>query len=221
MSDRNPFSSASLEGTLRHATSPDSYLDEIEPEPEKPRDLLAESISAILEECMNRKGFSDSGNQALTPHLESSFRKFIALVLIVRPDLLPGNLPNWRIAEGLGCTRQCLSIHCVNWSDFLGGMKAPGMKSQEARETYRQNKSTGSKRPKRKADRIGGRVDTAMRVHNETTIILAFERFLNGSDFDTRQRTALQEAGLIDSESMFTEAGRERLQVAQQEREEG
>ena len=94
------------------------------------------------------------------------------------------------------------------------------MKSREARESYRQNKSTGSSKPKRKADRIGERSDTGMRGHTETTIIMAFERFMNGKTWGTRQRTALLEEGLIDEEGMFTEAGRARLQEAQEEREE-
>lgn len=203
----------------RNATTSEDFYNEIEPEDESPRDLAAEALAAVLRKVMSRRrhGVTDTTtDDALRRLMEESFRNFIALVFVMRPDLLP-DVPQWRLAQALGCTRAALSRLCVKWSLKLGGMKTGGMKSIEARDSYRVA-ATGRRKkgqPHRKPKHVGESLSNdAFAERTARLIAEAVSAFNAGDPWTMHQRHALRRAGLVNDADELTEAGRELLGAA-------
>ncbi len=199
----------------------EDFYDTLEPEPPRERDMLAEAIGEILDRCVGVTGTSKTATPELVVSgLESSFRRFVAMIYVIKPQLLGASRPAWFYAEALGFTRQGFSRLCTEWSDVLGGMRNPAMRTQAARDTYRNMKRGGSAvgtKKTRTASHIGGnRVDTEMRQLTEHMIVVAMEAFRTGKAWSTPQRRKLLQAGLIDAEDQLTDSGRERLAQAQE-----
>lgn len=209
----NHFSSHNFETSKFHATTEEDFFEELEPTPTQPRDMLAEAIGKILEHCCRSTKTNTANPEYITRQIESSYRRFFALVLVLKPELLPADLPHHRWAEILGVTKQALSLRCIEWSDILGGLRSGSMKSATARENYSKVIRHGHKgKPHRAADGISQRTDQDGLQRTERILADAFEYFRNGKPWTKLHRRELRLAGLITEADELTEAGQARLQ---------
>lgn len=193
---------------LRNATTTEEFYDQLEPPPPDDRELLPEALGEIMAQCLGRQGAAVDTPAAIRGKMEAGFRKYVALAFVIRPDLLP-NAPAWMLAESIGVTKQELSRLCVRWSDRLGGLKSPSMKSEEARAAYkRANVSPGKGLKHRTADTIGQRIDKKSRTEAQGIIDRAISNFNGGEPFTKYQRRLLLGWDLIDEHDQWTERGR-------------
>lgn len=215
---QSKYAGAELESSPRHATDHEAWLDEIEPLEEKPRDLIADALAAVLAKCMSGKPVSSALNpEHLSRQIESSYRRFFALILVLKPELLPADLPHHKWAEILGVTRQGLSLRCVEWSDFLGGLKSGSMKSGTARQIYSEanNRKGNTGKPHRRTGGIGQRTEQ-MGAQTQRILAEAVGFFRDGKPWSKLHRRELRLAGYIGDADELTAEGRQRLAQGQE-----
>lgn len=190
-------------------------VDLIEPEPENPRDMVAEAVGRLLEEVMNRNHPpKELTAESIALHLQCSFRNFIAMVYILRPELLPGDLPQWRLAEALGCTKAGLSRLCVIWSARLGGLRSGAMKSKAAREKYAETNRRGQRgQSHTNPAGIGQHTDQDGRARTARIISEAIAAFHAGRPWHQIHKRELRLAGYIGDGDRITEAGRKLIET--------
>lgn len=188
-------------------------VDLIEPEPENPQDLVAEAVGKLLEQVMNRNHPpKELTAESIAQHLQCSFRNFIAMVYILRPELLPGDLPQWRLAEALGCTKAGFSRLCIIWSERLGSKRSGSMKSKAAREKYAMTNRRGQRgQSHTNPAGIGQHTDQDGKVRTARIISEAIAAFHAGRPWHQIHKRELRLAGYIGDGDQLTEAGRERM----------
>lgn len=102
----------------------------LEPEEEPQASGGAEMLGKVMVEVFRGRGRSKLDYAA-------AFNRFIALVWVIRPDLLDGK-SLMILADEVGITRAALSKNATAFSDLLGGYRNGAQKSQAARESYRE-----------------------------------------------------------------------------------
>ena len=182
------------------------FYDQLEPPESTPRDHAAEAISLLLAEVVSKRNRGSGSPEMLHKTFEESLRNFIALVFVMRRDLLP-DAAQWQVAEALGVSGAALSRLCTKWSDKLGGMRSGGMKSSLARASYQGNYSHPKGTKHATADHIGKRADSKRTLGSMRIIDEAMEYFRNGKPFLKPHRKVLLGWGLIDEHDQFTPRG--------------
>lgn len=163
-------------------------------EPEIQRDMVGVQVIEKLFELLIPPTSPQS-------NLTSGFRRFVALVSVIRPDLLEGR-SQIQIGKELGCSSANISKEANKMADLLG-IRSPGMKRQEARAAMAQGQ--------RGRARGVAHGETAQAAHDRSVMARcesAAEKFMTGQAWTKRERAALRERGFIDEDEDLTEEGR-------------
>jgi hypothetical protein len=132
---------------------------------------------------------------------EAAFRRFVAICMIIRPELF-GGASQITIARFVGCTSANLSKLLTGLADDLG-IRCPSMETDHAREA----KSKAQRH--RCAPTQHGLTADAKHQHSvDLAINLAKKKLASGKAWSKFEKLALFERGLIDDEHRATAKGK-------------
>jgi hypothetical protein len=191
------FSSPDLENSIGYAIwqAPEDILEPL-PDPADSSAGVEVLRQVIGEVFRNRNGKLDAS---------AAFNKFLALVWVMRPDMLDGKSLT-TLGDEVGCTRACLSKLAVQWSDMLDGYRNGGMKSRSARQSYRE--------VQKGHENFRVRASNGHTAKIEARLSGLLADFKAGEIWKRTDREFLRRRGLIGGGDRLTEKGREWVEGA-------
>ena len=169
-------------------------VDYIEPLDEDTRSDRAVVLARLLDTVFPREVASGE-------KFEAAFRRFVAICMIIRPELF-GGASQITIARFVGCTSANLSKLLTGLSDSLG-IRCPSMETDQAREA-----KSKAQRQRSKSVNHGLTADSKHQHSVDLAINLAKKKLANGKPWSKFEKLALFERGLIDEEGRATAKGK-------------
>jgi hypothetical protein len=175
-------------------------VDFLEPEEEP----ALTSRALVLARMLDIVFPAPTSQQNQGERFEAAFRRFVAICMIVRPELF-GGASQITIAKFTGCTSANLSKLLCSLADQLG-IQAPSMESDESR----QRRSIGQLKRKKPSSH-GVNADAKHQHSVDLAVVQAKKKIQIGKPWTKFERLALWERGLVDDDGNLSPEGQEYL----------
>ena len=176
-------------------------VDHIEPLDERTMDTRAVVLARLLDTVFPAASTQNPGEK-----FEAAFRRFVAICMIIRPELFDGH-SQISIGRFVGCTSANLSKMLSGLSVQLG-IRAPSMETDEAREAKR-----AAQLNRTAATNHGLTAEAKHQRSVDQAVESARKKMVSGKPWSKFERLALLTRALIDDQGEMTEQGRAFLVV--------